>query len=158
MKLLKHVVAAVAALSLLTSCSVMQGVFANAGTAGNSTGNAIATIYNIFKNTGGIDLSNITTLINLGKILTGANALAGKADSYVEEFANGLYNGSADLVNEKNVGSVINALQKLANIDTSAISNAASSYTAGSAPAINDKSQSATQTISALTNLMRILQ
>ena len=62
MKLLKHVVAAVAALSLLTSCSVMQGVFANAGTAGNNTGNAIATIYNIFKNTGGIDLSNITTL------------------------------------------------------------------------------------------------
>ncbi|MBQ9192426.1 MAG: hypothetical protein IJ156_01735 [Bacteroidales bacterium] len=155
MKLLKHVVAAVAALSILTSCSVMQGLVANAGSAGNSTGNAIATIYNIFKSTGGIDLSNITTLINLGKILTGANALAGKADSYVEEFANGLYNGSADLVNEKNIGSVINALQKLANVDSSAITNAVSSYTGGAAPAINK--QNAQSTVSALTNLLNIL-
>ena len=78
MKLLKHVVAAVAALSILTSCSVMQGLVANAGSAGNSTGNAIATIYNIFKSTGGIDLSNITTLINLGKILTGATGAGGE--------------------------------------------------------------------------------
>ena len=158
MKLFKHVIAAVAALSLLTSCSVMQGVFANAGSAGTSTGSALATVYNIFKSTGGIDLSNITTLINLGKILTGANALVGKTDSFVEEFANGLYNGSADLVNEKNVGSVLNALQALANVDTSAITNAVSSYTGGNAPAVNAQSQSATQTLSALNNLMRILQ
>ena len=155
MKALKHIVAAVAALSILTSCSVMQGLFTNANDAGNSTGNAIATLYNIFKSTGGIDLSNITTLINLGKILTGANALTGKADAFVEDFANGLYNGSADLVNEKNAGSVISALQKLANVDSTPITKAVNSYSGGSAPAVNAKS--AQPTINALMDLLKIL-
>ena len=110
MKTLKHLVAAVAALSILTSCSVLKGLTSSAASAGSNTGSAIAAIYNIFKSTGGIDLNNITTLINLGKILSGAQSLTGATEAFTSDFTSGLISGSSNLVNSANVASVLAAL------------------------------------------------
>ena len=52
MKLMKRIAVGLATLLLLTSCSILQ------------------------KAAGGIDLSNLTNIINIGKILTGAGSLS----------------------------------------------------------------------------------
>ena len=155
MKLFKHIAAATAALMLLTSCSVLKSVASSALSAGSSTGTAISALYNIFKLTGGIDLSNLTNIINLGKILTGANATT----AYTDDFASGLISGSSNLVNADNVASVLSTLKALTNIDTSAITNAASSYAAtGTATPVSASNAGASETVSALTSLFKTLK
>ena len=72
MKAFKHFLAIVAALSLFTSCGVLGGLSSGAqASTGSTTGSALATIFNVLKNTGTLDLGNLTNLINLGQILTG---------------------------------------------------------------------------------------
>jgi hypothetical protein len=159
MKLFKHIAAATAALMLLTSCSVLKSVASSALSAGSSTGTAISALYNIFKLTGGIDLSNLTNIINLGKILTGAKSLANATTAYTDDFASGLISGSSNLVNADNVASVLSTLKALTNIDTSAITNAASSYAAtGTATPVSASNAGASETVSALTSLFKTLK
>ena len=158
MKTLKHIVAAVAALSILTSCSVLKGLTSSAASAGSNTGSAIAAIYNIFKSTGGIDLNNITTLVNLGKILSGAKTLTDATEAFTSDFTSGLISGSSNLVNSANVASVLSGLKSLANINTSAITKATSAYSAnGTAPALTNSTEGVSATVSALTKLMKAL-
>ena len=90
MKVFKHIVAAVAALSLFTSCGILGGSGLSTGTTastGSTTGTALATIFNVLKNTGALDLGNLTNLINLGQILTGANSLVDATKSYTDQYA-----------------------------------------------------------------------
>ena len=135
MKAFKYVVAAVAALFLLTSCGVLGGLSSgsNSSTAstGTSTGSAIATIYNVLKNTGAIDLGNLTNLINLGQILLGANSLTNATQAYTTQFTQDLIKGSNNLINSSNVNGVIAGLKQLASEDTSALNKATSAAFAG---------------------------
>ena len=76
MKLFKRIVLGVSALLLVSSCSILQGVANSASSVGSSTGTALSAIYNVIKAAGGIDLSNLANIINIGQILTGAGALS----------------------------------------------------------------------------------
>ena len=98
MKLMKRIAAGVASLLLLTSCSILQNA-ASATSLGGNTGTAISAIYNVLKAAGGIDLSNLTNIINIGKILTGAGALSNATQAFTDEFSQALINGSNNLVN-----------------------------------------------------------
>ena len=105
MKLMKRIAVGIASLLVLTSCSVLQKA-ASASSLGGNTGTAIAAIYNVLKAAGGIDLSNLTNIINLGKILTGAGALSNATQAFADEFSTALINGSNNLVNSGNVAKV----------------------------------------------------
>ena len=98
MKLMKRIAVGLATLLLLTSCSILQKA-ASATSLGGNTGTAISAIYNVLKAAGGIDLSNLTNIINIGKILTGAGSLS---------------NGTQQVPqNDTNVNTTIKALTSL---------------------------------------------
>jgi len=144
MKLFKRLAAGCAALMLLTSCSVLQGLTSNATSTGSNTGTAIAAIYNVLKSTGSIDLSNLMNVINIGKILTGANALTDATTAFTDEFTAGLIQGSSSLVNSGNAAKVISGLKSLAGLDTSAFQAASSKGYAGAPLSTSDKNVDAT--------------
>ena len=162
MKALKRIAAACAAVLLLTSCSLLTGAGSSAGnnanTTGSNTGSAIAALYQILKATGTIDLSNLTNLINLGKILPGANALTGATTAFTDDFASGLIKGSQNLVNSSNVAKVLTGLQSLTTIDTSALSTAASFAATGSEPEISNSTKGVSTAMSAITKLLSGLE
>ena len=158
MKLLKRIAAGCAALMLLSSCSVLSGLASSATSTGSNTGSAIAAIYNVLKASGGIDLSNLANIINIGKILTGANSLTNATAAYTNEFAAGLINGSSNLVNSGNVSSVLTSLKSLANIDTSAFTQAAATKGyASTTPALSTSDKNVDATVKALTGLLGAL-
>ena len=156
MKLIKRIAAGCAALMLLSSCSILSGLGTNtAASTGSDTGSAIAAIYNILKATGGIDLSNLTNIINIGKILTGANSLASATQDYANDFSTALINSSSNLVNAGNVASVMNGLKALSSIDTSAFQQASTTKGyASSAPAISTADENVAATMSVLNGIL----
>ena len=155
MKLLKRIAAGCAALMLLSSCSVLSGLASSGSSVGSSTGSAISAIYNILKATGGIDLSNLANIINIGQILTGANTLTNATASYTNDFAQGLISGSSNLVNAGNVSTVLSSLKSLANIDTSAFTQAAATKGyASTTPALSTSDKNVDATVKALTGLL----
>ena len=119
MKLFKRIAAAFVAISLLSSCSILGNLTQSATQQGNNTGSALAAIFNVLKTNGNIDLSDLMNVINIGKILTGANSLTNASQAYTSEFVTGLMNGSGNLVNSSNVNAVLGGLQALNNIDQS---------------------------------------
>jgi hypothetical protein len=142
MKALKHILAAILALSLFTSCGILGGgTSTNTGTTttastGNSTGintgSALASIFSILQSTGIIDLGNLTNLINLGQILLGANSLTNATQAYTDQFAADLIKGSNNKVNKSNVSSVIAGLKNLASTDTSILQKSTQAAYTGS--------------------------
>jgi hypothetical protein len=158
MKLFKCLAVASASLILLSSCSVLKGVASSATTAGNNTGTALSALYKIILGGGTLDLSDLSTLINLGKILTGANSLADASTSFVDQFASGLISGSSNLVNSSNASAVINGLKGLANIDTSAIMSAAAAAATGVTPNISNSTEGVSSTLSALNGIFNLLK
>ena len=156
MKLFKRIVLGVSALLMVSSCSVLQGL-GNATTAGTNTGTALSAIYNVLKAAGGIDLSNITNIINLGKILTGAGALSGATQSFTDEFASALIQGSNNLVNSGNVSKVISGLQALNNLDTSAFSDSAIKSYSNNTQQIQKNDKDVNATVDAITKLLGTL-
>ena len=153
MKLIKRIAVGIASLVMISSCSILQSV-GNASTAGSNTGSALSAIYNVLKAAGGIDLSNITNIINIGKILTGAGALSNATQSYTDEFANALISGSNNLVNSANVSKVISGLKALNSIDTSAFSDSAvKSYSSGT-QTIQKNDKDVNATVNAITKLI----
>ena len=156
MKLFKRIVLGVSALLMVSSCSVLQGL-GNATTAGTNTGTALSAIYNVLKAAGGIDLSNITNIINIGKILTGAGALSGATQSFTDEFASALIQGSNNLVNSGNVSKVISGLQALNNLDTSAFSDSAIKSYSNNTQQIQKNDKDVNATVDAITKLLGTL-
>ena len=142
MKALKHILAAILALSLFTSCGILGGTSSNTGrttttaSSGNSTGintgSALAAIFSILQSTGAIDLGNITNLINLGQILLGANSLTNATQAYTDQFAADLIKGSNNKVNKSNVSNVIAGLKKRAATDTSILQKSTQAAYTGS--------------------------
>ena len=156
MKLLKRIALGVASLLLISSCSLLQNV-ANATTSGAKTGAAISAIYNVLKAAGGIDLSNLTNIINIGKILTGAGSLSNATQSYTDEFATALINGSNNLVNSGNVSKVLAGLKALNSIDTSAFSESATKSYANGTQQIQKNDKDVNATVDAITKLLGAL-
>ena len=153
MKLFKRIVLGVSALLLVSSCSILQTV-GNATTAGSNTGSALSAIYNVIRAAGGIDLSNLTNIINIGKILTGAGALSNATQSYTDEFASALISGSNNLVNSGNVSKVITGLKALNNIDTSAFSDTAIKSYSNNTQTIQKNDKNVNATVDAITKLL----
>ena len=158
MRIIKHIVAALAALMLLSSCSILKSVTSNGLATGTSTGSALSSIFNVLKSAGSIDLGNLTNIINIGKILTGANSLTGANPTYTDSFTNGLISGSSNLVNTGNASQVLNGLKALTNIDTSAFTKAAASGTQEAAKEISTSDKNVASTMSALTNILGLLK
>ena len=158
MKLFKHIAAGIAALTILSSCSLLTNTASNATTSGSTTGGALAALYDIFKATGGIDLNNLTNLINLGKILGNIGGLGNATASFTDQFAAGLIDGSANLVNKTNVASVLSGLKTLANIDTSTITSAASAAASGAPSTLTSNTEGVATTLSSLTSIFNALQ
>ena len=158
MKAFRRLVAACTAALMVSSCSILQNVASSALSTGTNTGSAIAGLYQILKSTGTIDLSNLTNLINLGKILTGANALAGSTTAYADDFATGLIKGSSNLVNSNNIAKVLTGLQALTTIDTSALASAASFAATGSEPEISNSTKGVSESMAAITKFLAGLE
>ncbi len=157
MKLFKHLVAAAAALVLLSSCSMLGGSTKDPAATGNSTGSALKDLYTILKNTGLIDLGNLGNLIDLGTILTGANALANAGNAYADQFADALIAGSQNLINSSNVAGVLAGLKGLANIETSNIQRSAATALAGNPTSLNNDSPGVASALSALNAIFSAL-
>ena len=153
MKLIKRIAVGIASLLLVSSCSILQGI-GSAATTGTNTGTALSAIYNVLKSAGGIDLSNLTNIINIGKILTGAGTLSNATQSFTNEFAAGLISGSNNLVNNSNVSKVITGLKALNNIDTSAFSDSATKSYANGTQQIQKNDANVNATVDAITSLL----
>jgi hypothetical protein len=156
MKLMKRIAVGLATLLLLTSCSILQKA-ASATSLGGNTGTAISAIYNVLKAAGGIDLSNLTNIINIGKILTGAGSLSNATQAFTDEFSTALINGSNNLVNSGNVAKVLSGLKALNNIDTSAFSESATKAYANGTQQVPQNDANVNATVKALTSLLGAL-
>ena len=156
MRLMKRIAVGLASLLLLTSCSILQKA-ASATSLGGNTGSAISAIYNVLKAAGGIDLSNLTNIINIGKILTGAGALSNATQAFTDEFSNALIKGSNNLVNSGNVAKVLSGLKALNSIDTSAFSDAATKAYANGTQQIQQNDANVNATVKAITSLLGAL-
>lgn len=133
MKKIKLFLALIVASTVLVSCSSLSGMSSSSNSlTGSTTGSALASLYNILKTTGTLDLGNLNTLINLGKVLNGANSLVDASQSYTNTFASGLISGSSNLITNSNVGGVMSGLKSLAGTDTSALTKLTTSALAGS--------------------------
>lgn len=159
MRMLKYLTAAVISLSLLSSCSVIKNVATSALSTGTNTGSAISALYKVLRTAGNIDLSNVTNLINLGKILTGANSVTNASTSFLDQFTNGLISGSTGLITNSNASGVINGLRMLANLDTSAITRAATAAAAGTLTTpVTSSTPGVSATLSQLNSIFGLLQ
>ncbi|MBO6082852.1 MAG: hypothetical protein J6P46_07505, partial [Bacteroidales bacterium] len=91
---------------------------------------------------------------NIGKILTGAGALANATQSFTDEFAQGLISGSNNLVNSSNVASVLTGLKALNNLDTSAFSASATKAYSNGTQQIQQNDANVNATVDAITKLL----
>jgi len=158
MRKIKFLVAAAAIILSLSGCSVLKSVASNALSTGTNTGSALSSLYQIFKSSGSIDLSNVNNIISLGKIITGANSLTDATSSFTDKFTSGLINGSSSLINNSNVSSVINGLKTISNIDTSAITAAAASAATGAATQLSSSTAGVSSTLSSLNSIFNLLK
>ena len=157
MKLFKRIVLGVSALLMVSSCSILSGVANSASSVGASTGSALSAIYSVIKAAGGIDLSNLTNIINIGKILTGANSLTNATQSFTDEFASALISNSNNLVNSSNVASVLAGLKSLNNLNTTAFSPAATKAYSNGTQQIQKNDKDVNATVDAITKLIGAL-
>ena len=157
MKLFKRIVLGVSALLMVSSCSILSGVANSASSVGASTGSALSAIYSVIKAAGGIDLSNLTNIINIGKILTGANSLTNATQSFTDEFASALISNSNNLVNSSNVASVLAGLKSLNNLNTTAFSPAATKAYSNGTQQIQKNDKDVNATVDAITKLIGVL-
>ena len=157
MKLFKRIVLGVSALLMVSSCSILSGVANSASSVGASTGSALSAIYSVIKAAGGIDLSNLTNIINIGKILTGANSLTNATQSFTDEFASALISNSNNLVNSSNVASVLAGLKSLNNLNTTAFSPAATKAYSNGTQQIQKNDKDVNATVDAITKLLGAL-
>ena len=157
MKLFKRIAAAFVAISLLSSCSILGNLTQSATQQGNTTGSALAAIFNVLKTNGNIDLSDLMNVINIGKILTGAGALSNATQTFTDEFSQALINGSNNLVNSGNVAKVLSGLKALNNIDTSAFSESATKAYANGTQQVPQNDANVNATVKAITSLLGTL-
>jgi hypothetical protein len=125
---------------------------------GNSTGSSLAAIFNVLKTNGNIDLSDLMNVINIGRILTGANSLTNATQAYTDEFITGLMNGSGNLVNSSNVAAVLGGLQALNKIDQSVFTGPSAKAYANGTRAVPTTDEGVAATMGALNSLLGVLK
>jgi len=157
MKLFKCLAVASAAVILLSSCSVLQGSRNDAKSTGSNTGSALVSLYKILTGSGSLDLSDLTTLINIGKVLIGANSLTGATEAFSDQFASGLISGSSSLINSSNVNGIMDGLRALTKVDTSVLTQAATAAANGNAMQVNTANAGVASTVSSLTNILQLM-
>lgn len=163
MRIIKSLAAGLAAIMLLSSCSVLKNVTSNASGTGINTGTALASLYQILMSSGSLDLSkldlgDLTNIINIGKVLTGANALTDATQEYTTDFASGLIKGSAQLINNSNVQAVLDALKSLSKVDSSALAQAAAAAAAGTATQVSTSTAGVSQTLASLGSILKAMK
>ena len=168
MKALKHILAAVAALAIFTSCGILGGTGTKTNTGatttntststGINTGSALVSILNVLLNSGAIDLGNLTNLINLGQVLLGANSLVDADQTYTQQFAAGLMQGSHNKINKSNVDSVLAGLKALAGTDTSVLSKSTSAAFAGNLVPVSTSNKDVQANMSAINDILKAMK
>ncbi len=158
MKILKRLIAAVAAIALLSSCSVLKNITTSPTSAGSNTGSAILALYRVLSQTGAIDLSSVMNVLNIGKILTGAGMLPDASPSFLNSFTSGLISGSDNMINSGNVSGVIDGLKALAGVDSSAIMKAVDAANSGMTPQLTASAVGVPQTLSGLNDIFALLK
>ena len=157
-KFLKHFVAACALFAVLSSCGVLNQTASQGSSIGASTGTALTSIIKILKSTGVLDLSNLTNILNLGTILTGASSLQNASSDFTSQFANGLISGSSNMVNQSNVTAVMSALKSLANTDTSVLQKAVTAADSGKPSQLTSSTAGVPETLSVLNTICKLVQ
>jgi len=121
-------VALSAAVVAASSCSILGLTSKKASTSGSLIGSALAILYQIYKNTGSLNLSDANTVSCLaavaGNVGVLKDAASDTAGTMLDEFKSGLISGSSNLVNSSNVNSVVSALTSLSNLDLSSLASA----------------------------------
>jgi len=125
-----------AATLVMTSCG-MLGAGANntaAQALGQTCGSAVLGLYNSYKSTGTIDLTNSNNLTNALALATCYTQLRQNKDNnnYRNAFTSGLILSSAGLITNQNAGSFINTLlgaQQLGTVNASTPSSQAVALT-----------------------------
>ena len=158
MKILKRLTAAVAAIALLSSCSILKSITTSASSLGRDTGSAITALYKVLGAAGAIDLSSVMNILNLGQILTGAHALTDATPSFLNQFSSGLISGSDTLINSDNVAGVIDALKALSGVDSSAIDKAVTAANSGTTPQLASSAIGVPQTLACLDDIFALLK
>ncbi|MDO5321262.1 MAG: hypothetical protein Q4F39_02595 [Bacteroidia bacterium] len=124
---------AAAALMLLSvsSCSVLSAISGQQSqslTNGLKVGSALLNLYNQYQGAGKIDMTTLNNINNVANVVNGIKnikQLTG-ADTSLSDFAQGLMNGSSNLINQNNAAGIISGLTSLSQTDLSGTSNAAS--------------------------------
>lgn len=158
MKIFKRLTAAVAAVALLSSCSVLKSITASPVSTGSNTGSAILALYQVLSQTGAIDLSSVMNILNLGQVLTGASTLTNATPTFLNGFTSGLISGSENLVNDGNVSAVIDGLKSLAGIDNAAIMKAVDAANSGTTPQLSSSAVGVAPTLSCLDGIFALLK
>lgn len=112
MKRLSIIFIAVATLAF-SSCAMLGGSSDSAAQSlGQTCGTAVLGLYNAYKSTGKIDLTNATNLTNAIALATCYTQIKQNKNnsSYRTAFANGLILSSAGLITNQNSSAFINAL------------------------------------------------
>lgn len=99
------------------SCSVLNSAASDtvANSLGQTCGTAVLGLYNSYRNTGTVDLTNPTNLTNALALATVYTQLRQNKDnkSYRNAFTSGLILSSAGLITNTNAGNFINTLLSL---------------------------------------------
>lgn len=126
---IKSIILALVAMITFASCGVLGSATGNseAAKSGKSSGVALRNLYNTYQSTGKIEMTNISTMMQVASLVNGVQALKTTTDktAFYADFLTGLITGSNNLVNKNNSTNVMNALTTMSNLDLSAITNAA---------------------------------
>ena len=137
MKRLGIIIICIASLAL-SSCSALQSASSSNSVAkatGQTCGTAVQGLYNAYRNTGSVDLTNATNLNNALALATAYTNLKQNKDNsdYRRAFTSGLIASSAGLITSTNASAFIDKLLAsagLANVNTQNIAQTAATVTA----------------------------
>lgn len=129
---LSKIIAAAAILLTMSSCSVLGSLSGNnqsvSLTNGIKVGSALLNLYNQYKSTGTINMTNLSSINDVANLVSGIKNIKDNTntETSLADYAQGLINGSSNLINANNAAGVISGLTNLSNTDLSGTSNAAS--------------------------------
>ena len=135
MKRLSIIMMCIASMAF-ASCGSLSGtsVESSAKTSGRNTASALITLYNSYRNTGTISLSNPTDLTAALMVATGYTNMRTywSDDSYKKAFAAGMVSAGSGLITTANVNQIINTMNSLTglNVNAATVSNNVGTATA----------------------------
>ncbi len=109
-----HVIILITATLFLSSCSILT-ILSGAKKAGSTVGKVIAAIYEILKSKDATAFTDPSTLSLIEELSKGVSTLKQYENDpvYLENFAQGLVQGSGHLVTEENSSAMVNTLLKM---------------------------------------------